>query len=456
MVNISTYQASIESKMMENPILAKIAQATELTQAGRLKEATQLIQRTLQNLKDPSTTDEVAVAGTDEIIDVTAVVIDEPINSTAHPGQTRTEPTPASSEAVDFKEQPRREATEFPQSPKKSSIAISEQLNSILNFFPQLKSQAQPAKNSDPQTKGGQFIEGYYTKGTQSRSYKLYIPGGYTGQALPVVVMLHGCNQSVDDFANGTRMNLWAEEELFFVVYPAQEKKANGSLCWNWFNNSDQQRGRGEPSIIAGITEQVVSTYNLDQTRVYVSGMSAGGAMAGIMGICYPDVYAAVGIHSGLPYRAAGDLQGAFAAMRGGGNGLLGHTDENLPHLNVNTRFVPIIVFHGDRDSTVHPVNSEKIIAQWALIHSQGNSSRSEKILLRPKVLRERVKNGHAYTRSIYHDLNGYPIMERWLVHGSGHGWSGGSASGSFTDVQGPNASREMLRFFKEQTKTSK
>lgn len=441
---------------MNNPLYSQIAQATSLTRAGRLKEATQLIQQTLQQFDLAPPTDEVAIVPSDEIIDVDAEVINEPINSTGLGTQTTTPQSRASNQdqASSDNEQRIDKLTESHQWFKSNSTPLQQRLRQLKNLFPQLKTQVVPKETSVPQTKRGQFIEGYYSRSNQTRRYKQYIPSGYKGQALPLVVMLHGCTQSPDDFAIGTRMNLLAEEELFMVVYPAQEQKANGSLCWNWFEIGNQQHGRGEPSIIAGITEQVVSNYGLDKSQVYVSGLSAGGAMAVIMGICYPDVYAAVGIHSGLPYGVAKDLQSAFAAMHNQRNGLLQQKDKNSFAPKRTTQFVPIIVFHGDRDTTVHPNNSEQIISQWALIHSGGDLSQSQETMLRVRVMREKVTNGHAYSRFIYCDLSGSTIMERWLVHGAGHGWSGGSSRGSFTDVMGPDASQEMLRFFKEHSKS--
>ena len=306
---------------------------------------------------------------------------------------------------------------------------------------------SQPASTLDPTRgvePGALFITGSYTNPAGTRSYKLYVPSRYQGQALPLVVMLHGCQQNPDDFAAGTCMNSVAEEYPCFVVYPAQAATANQSNCWNWFKTTDQKRDRGEPSLIAGITRQIIDTYCVDARRTYVAGLSAGGAMAAVMGATYPDLYAAIGVHSGLPYAAAHDLPSAFAAMSRGSGAPGRRPHDDSPEAVPRPRVVPAIVFHGDHDTQVHPRNGDQMIAQWTAIHGEGATT------LRVTVQHGQVPDGHAYTRDVYQDASGRSILEQWRVHGAGHAWSGGSHSGSYTDPRGPDATREMIRFFHE------
>jgi poly(hydroxyalkanoate) depolymerase family esterase len=296
---------------------------------------------------------------------------------------------------------------------------------------------------------GGQFVERSYTGPSGGRSYKLYVPSGYTGQeAVPLIVMLHGCTQNPDDFAAGTSMNELAETHTFLVAYPAQAQNANMQKCWNWFKASDQQRGQGEPAIIAGISRQVVEEYAVADGRVYVAGMSAGGAMAAIMGATYPDLFAAVGVHSGLAPGAAQDLASAFPAMQGGGA-------SNTPQdgaIGSSEMSVPVIVFHGDRDTTVHPRNAEQLLAHYRTAESIPGGRNAAGELVPPVAVRKgQVPGGHAFTRATQRDAEGRPIMEQWIVHGLGHAWSGGSSAGSYTEAKGPDASAEMVRFFDQQ-----
>jgi poly(hydroxyalkanoate) depolymerase family esterase len=255
---------------------------------------------------------------------------------------------------------------------------------------------------------------------------------------VPLIVMLHGCTQNPDDFATGTRMNGLAEENTFLVAYPAQSGNANMQRCWNWFQAADQQRGRGEPSIIAGITKQVMDEYEIEEGRVYIAGMSAGGAMAAILGATYPDLYAAVGVHSGLAPGSAHDLSSAFTAMRQGGPVVA--QPENTGQ---QRKILPTIIFHGDGDTTVHPRNGERLLAHLDAGNRNGSSPRVN-------TRRGGVPGGYEYTRFTYKDASGRDLVERWSVHGLGHAWSGGSYPGSYTDPKGPDASAEMLRFFRQ------
>ncbi len=292
----------------------------------------------------------------------------------------------------------------------------------------------------DAQPQGGTPVEGAaqfenrsFANAAGNRAYKLFIPSCYADAPLPLVVMLHGCSQSPDDFAIGTQMNEFAEERGFFVAYPGQNKSANASRCWNWFNSGDQQRGQGEPSIIAGITREIMAEFSIQPDRVFIAGLSAGGATAAIMGAAYPDLYAAIGVHSGLACGAARDMSSAFGAMRDGGSG--------TPTRSADGRIVPTIVFHGDRDTTVNPINGDFVIAQ-----SKADAR------LRTDVTQGAAPGGMRYTRTRESDESGRVVLEQWVVHGSGHAWSGGNPDGSFTDPRGPDASREMVRFFLDET----
>ena len=268
------------------------------------------------------------------------------------------------------------------------------------------------------------FIAGRFGSGTSARDYKLYVPPHTEGRSLPLVVMLHGCTQNPDDFAAGTGMNDAARDEGCFVLYPAQSSQANPQRCWNWFKHSHQERGRGEPAIIAAMTQDVVARHAIDPSRVYVAGLSAGGAMAAIVAQAYPDVFAAAGVHSGLPQGSARDLPSALQAMKAGSMGA-------APQART-----PVIVFHGDADGTVHPRNGSNLFA------AAGGSGQAH-------TETGAVTGGRSWTRRVRTAADGAPVAEYWEVHGAPHAWSGGTPRGSYTDPLGPDATREMLRFFR-------
>ncbi len=373
--------------------------ATHQTRTGRLTEATALIQRTLQG---------------------------QPTSGASRSGERE----PLTSEAQGYREDAAADPHFTPHTFSGNTLlAIAKGIGGFINRAGRVGRHPSSGANVVP---GSQFLSAIFTNDAGTRPYKLYIPSTYCGQPVPLIVMLHGCTQSPDDFAAGTRMNAAAEENGCVILYPGQTAAANSSKCWNWFSADDQLRERGEPCVIAGMTREVRRRYAIDAGRVYIAGLSAGGAAAAIMGNTYPDLYAAVGVHSGLACGAAHDLPSAFIAMRRGGHGSVAPRDrpKRWP--------VPTIVFHGDRDTTVHRLNGDAVVAQAM----SGPLQR--------KVREGGVPGGHAYSVTIYTDAAGKAAAEQWVIHGAGHAWSGGSSAGSYTDPRGPDATREMVRFFLE------
>jgi poly(hydroxyalkanoate) depolymerase family esterase len=287
-----------------------------------------------------------------------------------------------------------------------------------------------------PVPDGAAYLTRTFTCEAGSRDYTVYVPSHTDGRKRPLIIMLHGCTQNPDDFAVGTGMNRLAEEHGFIVAYPGQPMTANQSGCWNWFNLTDQMRDVGEPRIIAGITRTLMAAFEIDAERVYVAGLSAGGAMAAIMSATYPELYAATGIHSGLAYGSASDVASAFAAMRGTSSPAA--PAQTKSHLKSTHGRGRTIVFHGASDQRVHPSNAETILAEARA----GLADPAQ------ETQHDGSVGGRAYTRTVITDASGVPHVEYWAIEGLGHAWSGGSSEGSHTDQHGPDASREMLRFF--------
>lgn len=276
---------------------------------------------------------------------------------------------------------------------------------------------------------GASYFARKFTGRAGERSYKVYVPSKLRGARAPLIVMLHGCTQNPDDFAVGTGMNLLAEEQGFVVAYPEQPISGNQLGCWNWFDQKHQLRDAGEPSLIAGLTRALICDMDLDPERVFIAGLSAGGAMADVMSVTYPDLYAAAGIHSGLAYGVATDQASAFMAMSG-------KSHQRRSYARNRTRTV---IFHGAHDTKVHPTNAERILTE-ARAGISGNYR---------ETTQRGMSNGLQYNRTVVADLRG-GRLEYWAVDGLGHAWCGGSPQGSHTDRRGPDASREMLRFFLE------
>ncbi len=290
-----------------------------------------------------------------------------------------------------------------------------------------------PKKASKPlRPQPGSFVNEIFKDAQGWLSYKLYTPHGSTRRRLPLVVMLHGCKQTASDFAAGTDMNALANELGFLVLYPEQAASANLARCWNWHRTVNQRRGMGEPALIAGLTRHVVTLCKANAARVYIAGISAGGAAAAIVGAAYPDLFVAIGVHSGIAHGNISTLVQAHSAMK---NGVNAESDV----LRSKTAPLPTIVFHGDQDGTVHPANATGFVSRL---------QRSSDIPLDVREVTGRSDGGRNFTRSVYRNGDGKVLLESWMIHGSGHAWSGGKVTGSYTDPAGPDASREIARFF--------
>jgi poly(hydroxyalkanoate) depolymerase family esterase len=387
--------------------MTAMAEATRLTRQGRLVEATALIQRTLASPTVTRRPPDAPSAG-------------EETGST--PGRY---PDPRPALRADEGTQPRRRVHSGRVTPR----TVPSRGARGLHRPGRLAARAM-------QRPAGRFEAFSYANAAGTRVYRLYVPAGHTGAPLPLVVMLHGGTQDAAIFAAATGMNDLAERQAFFVAYPEQPPSANAGKYWNWFVPGHQRRDAGEPSLIAGITRQVTDRYGADVSRVYVAGFSAGGAMAAVMAAVYPDLYAAVGVHSGLPYAAAGDMASAFAAMKQG---------PSRPARSPGPP-VPLIVFHGDRDRTVVLANAAGLVDDvLAAANPDGRAGTQPNAMTAGQ-----VPGGHAYTRTCYQDPAGAALAERWTIHRAGHAWSGGVPDGSYTDAQGPDASAEFIRFFDE------
>lgn len=385
-----------------------MAEALRLTRAGRLTDATAVLQRGL------------AGAGTPGPCESTVA---QPLAAAGHFRLPVSNSRPGRRSAV-----PRADAASARQGlaeDRQAALVGLPDIVSPIGWSGDARSSSGGAAAQAAAAPSGEIRHLVHTESAGTRSYGLYIPTSYAGDPVPLVVMLHGGKQNRLDFAAGTRMNEFAEQHTFLVAYPEQSRAANSGRYWNWFSASDQQANAGEPALIAGITREVMRDLVVDPTRVYVAGFSAGGAMAAVMAATYADLYVAVGVHSGIAYRAAHDLGSAFAAMRTGGT-----PDASSA--------VPLIVIHGDRDPIVAPVNADKLIASRL---AAGDITGHDASITRSE-------SGRSYTRTVHRNLHGIAVAESSIVHGGGHAWYGGSPVGSYADAHGPNSSAEMIRFF--------
>ncbi len=300
--------------------------------------------------------------------------------------------------------------------------------------------------------RAGSWLNGAVSNASGSRNYKLWIPAGYTGKtALPLLMMLHGCTQTPDDFATGTRMNSLAEKDNFLVVYPEQPAAANPLKCWNWFDPVHQSRGQGEPSLLAEIVNQVRASYKVDAGRTFVAGTSAGGAMAVIMGAAYPELFAAIGVHSGIAYKAATNLIEARTAMTLGESDAARLGQLAFQAMGDSKHLMRVIVFQGAADGAVAPSNADQLIAQWAQTNDYIDDGKDNNSVddVADKLQEGAVPGGYSYRTFIYNDRAHKPLLEKWIVQELKHAWSGGDGA-SYTDPKGPNATQEMWRFFQK------
>jgi poly(hydroxyalkanoate) depolymerase family esterase len=384
----------------------EMAQALNLTKAGKLAEATEAIQRMLQSASAPQAMPNPNL-GSYPMLESAS-----PLPTLASP------PTMVGSNPL----------SRVPTALRRS-LGSPHNLQTPLQNLAALPGQAPPSGSLGT----GVLLDRMYAIGSSTRRYKIYVPPDCPNQGVPVIVMLHGGTQAVLDFAAGTGMNPLADLHHFLVVYPEQDARANPMRYWNWFRPQDQHTGDGEPALIAGITEQVISDYNADPDRVFMVGFSAGAAMAVVMAATYPHLYAGAGVHSGLPYGAAHDVPSAFALMRGA----------DLTSGRRDALRIPLIVFHGDHDEIVSVVNASHIRQQRLGV--DGVIAAAAGVDVR----QGEVPGGHTYTRTTY-SSQAEVLLEQWIVHGAGHAWFGGTAGCSYTDPLGPDASTEMVRFFSE------
>ncbi|SEO09441.1 esterase, PHB depolymerase family [Paracoccus alcaliphilus] len=290
-----------------------------------------------------------------------------------------------------------------------------------------LNRQAHPSAAPEVTVPGASFGADRFACKAGARDYLTYVPASASDGATGLIVMLHGCTQTHADFAAGTGMNALAERHGFVTVYPQQSRGDNAQSCWNWFSPGDQRRDRGEPAILAGIATQVAAAHGVPPSKTFVAGLSAGAAMAVILGQTHPDIFAAVGAHSGLPFGSARDVPSAFAVMAG--------TAESRP---TNHRATPTIIFQGSADHTVNPANADRI--------ARDILGAGPELTLFDK--QSRQINGRSVVQETTTTGDGATLLEYWKVEGLGHAWSGGNPAGSYTDQTGPDASAEMVRFF--------
>jgi poly(hydroxyalkanoate) depolymerase family esterase len=308
---------------------------------------------------------------------------------------------------------------------------------------------SEPVATRAPQAATGSFEAYSYTNDAGTRTYKLYVPASYTGAPAPLLVDLHGCGSNADEESRWSRFNELAESYGLLVAYPEQDPDANGGRCWNWFVAEDQERDAGEPSLIAGITQAVMAGWNVDADRVYLAGISAGGAMSDVMAVTYPDLYAAAMIYAGCEYKGGPTCLGSTGALSGDESGAL-----SIAAMGPRARAVPAFVIQGDADPLVPPANAELIVGQFlAIADTVDDGANGGSVSREPAATSTGTSpEGASYDVDQYRDADGCLLVERWLIAGMGHMWSNAESNGSARDAAltfptGPDVSTATLEF---------
>ena len=408
-----------------------LGEATELMYSGNLMEATEAIQRAL-NGQGP-------MAPIKPVVNINPVVNLKPIIN-LKPAFNLRGKADVEDAVVRDRSTPRRRATSTFAASAASAAAAFAAASPAMAKAATATASPPAGKATLPEVPGS-FERITFMHAGARHHYRLYVPpGAGAATPMPLVLMLHGCTQDADDFALGTGMNQEAATANALVLYPAQARNANPNGCWNWFEPAHQHRGQGELALLVAMVQDVGTRHPVDQQRVYAAGLSAGGAMAALLGREYPDVFAAVGVHSGLQAGAADNMMAALSAMNNGAK--LGAQAPSGPHASGAAQ-PALIVFHGDADSTVHAKNGEQLV-KAALQNTLGGQAAATQ-----ETQQGQSNAGQRFTRTTYRATPSAEVLaEHWVLHNAGHAWSGGNAKGSYTDARGISASQEMLRFF--------
>lgn len=313
--------------------------------------------------------------------------------------------------------------------------------------------EAREAAGSRVRPRAAAWAKGHWTRSYHSAPplpgrlvnhlpYGLYVPPAKTTRKMPLVVMLHGCKQTIDEFAAGTRMNLLADAQGFAVVYPEQSRHVHAHRCWHWYDDGDTA-GRGEARAIVSLVDALVEEYGFDAERVYVAGISAGAGLASLLALHWPERFAAIALHSAPAFGEAHSGLTAIDVMRRGAR----RDPVALAEAAVDMASypgMPAIIIHGDGDAVVAPQNAEHLSA--ALLRLNGLVD-ADGVWKRGTVRETRASN--CVTRDFL--AGGRRVVRLCRVPGLGHAWAGGDDAIAFHSRKGPDASALIWEFFRYQ-----